>query len=115
MASYVSVEKDKTEGSIKPYQEVIRLLLEAGARFQGNVETVKGLLKAGADVNAADKFGYTPFHYAAKEGQVEVINVLLKAGANPYAADKNGRTPLHYAAWKGHVKAAKVLLKAGAK
>ena len=46
------------------------------------VETVKLLLKAGANVDAADEDGDTALTLAACNGHVEMVKLLLKAGAN---------------------------------
>ena len=59
------------------------------------------LLKAGANVDAANEYGYTPLYAAAQEGHEACVSLLLEAGANKDAADKIGFTPLHVAALKG--------------
>lgn len=55
------------------------------------------LVDAGADVNAADRFGLTPLHMAAFGASVSVVQALLDAGADPQALDSRARMPLHYA------------------
>ena len=66
----------------------------------GNVELVKMLLDAGADVNAPPAKSYrakTALQAAAERGNVELVRMLLDAGANvnaPPAAD-DGRTVLN--------------------
>jgi uncharacterized protein len=50
----------------------------------GNLESVKLLLEANADVNAAEKFrGQTALMLAANEGHAAVVKALLAAGAKP--------------------------------
>ena len=51
------------------------------------------LLKAGADVNTKDKWGWTPLHWAARKDSPAVLEVLIKAGADPRAIDIVGKTP----------------------
>lgn len=55
------------------------------------------LVARGVDVNAADGFGATALHTAAKRGYVEVVRFLAAHGANLDAADRTGHTPLDYA------------------
>jgi len=70
----------------------------------GTLEEVNNAIKAGADVNARDKNGWTPLMYAAWKNQnPEVIKVLLEAGADVNARNKYGGTPLMYAAWENKI------------
>ena len=55
------------------------------------------LIAAGAMVSAADKFGCTPLHYAARAGHLPIIKKLLDAAADPHATNKHGKTPLQVA------------------
>jgi ankyrin repeat protein len=55
------------------------------------------LLEHGVDVNAADAFGATALHTAAKRGFVHVVRFLAGHGADLNATDLGGRTPLDYA------------------
>jgi len=59
------------------------------------------LLDVGADVNAHDRFGYTPLHQAARHDDPVLLCALLDAGADPAATLTQGRlagwTPLHFA------------------
>ena len=50
----------------------------------------------GAEVNATDRKGWTPLHFAlARWPTVEIVEILLDHGADPTAADDEGATPLH--------------------
>ena len=64
---------------------------------QGDADTVRALLEAGADPNVANKGGFTPLYWATRAGHVDVVTVLLEAGADPNVANKGGFTPLYWA------------------
>jgi ankyrin repeat protein len=89
------------------------LLLQAA--YDGDAARVAELIKAGADVNAANAFGATPMGEAAKRGDTAVLKQLLQAGADPESANSDGETALMVVARTGNVDAANLLLKAGAK
>jgi uncharacterized protein len=73
------------------------------------------LLKAGANVKAANRYGITPLYLASENGDPAMLKLLLKAGADPNATVNLQETALMTAARTGNVEAAKVLLDAGAK
>ena len=59
----------------------------------GNPESVKRLLRLGADVNHQDHKGKTALHRAAKAGFTEALAILLAHGATVVIEDQNGETP----------------------
>src|SRR5205814_4668144 len=61
------------------------------------VETIRVLLGAGADINAADKNGATPLHRAVRTRSAAAAKFLLKSGADPSIRNKPGSTPFHLA------------------
>ena len=73
-------------------------------------------LEAGKDLNAWDKDGGTPLHWAARYTEhTAVISALIEAGADPNAWDKDGSTPLHWAAHNNeHLAVISALIEAGA-
>jgi ankyrin repeat protein len=81
---------------------------------QGDGEIIDRLLKAGANVSAANRYGVTPLHLAAVNGDAATIKRLLDAGANVNSLGADGETPLMTVARGGHVEAAKVLIERGA-
>jgi len=88
---------------------ILRAVLEHDAA------TVRDLVKAGADVNAARGDGVTALHAAAIDGDVEVARVLIAAGANVGASTVlTGWTPLHLAAKLGQAAFVDLLVKNGA-
>lgn len=68
--------------------------LHCAAR-EGRIEVVELLLKAGAQVNAADDHGRTPLHCAAFRGQRDVIEKLVRAGADLNLRGTEGEKPIH--------------------
>ncbi len=47
----------------------------------GDLDLVKRLISKGADVNAKDKYGKTPLHYADDEGHIYIVMYLISKGA----------------------------------
>ncbi|KAL4422282.1 hypothetical protein ABPG75_008479 [Micractinium tetrahymenae] len=64
------------------------------AAAMGKAELVARLLKAGGEVDLADKEGYTPLHMAAGYMHTSTIAALLAGGADPEQGDRQGRSPL---------------------
>lgn len=65
---------------------------------QGQAETVKALLDAGADVNFVSAGDQTsPLLMATINGQFDLALYLLERGADPRLASENGVTPLYAA------------------
>lgn len=67
-------------------------MIEAAAR--GDVEEVKKLIAAGANVNSCDYDMRTPLHLAASEGHLELVKLLVSSGATVNAADRFGNNAL---------------------
>jgi ankyrin repeat protein len=87
----------------------------ADAARSGDLETVRSLLRDGADVNAAQGDGMSALHWAAERGDAPMIEVLVRAGAEVQSATRIGEyTPLHLAARNGHPAAVQALIAAGA-
>jgi len=74
------------------------------AALRGQLDKVKELLAAGADVNYWDQETYmTALMYATSREHLDVVNELIANRANLTMADHNGATALHIAASYGHV------------
>jgi ankyrin repeat protein len=84
------------------------------AAANDDLELVRALIKAGANVKLKNQFGTSALTEAAIIGSAPIIDVLLKAGADPNFKNSDGETPLMAAARSGKVDAAKALLAAGA-
>jgi len=64
-----------------------------------SVQRIRQELDGGADINTADRRGWTPLHAAIHHGnQGNVIPFLLEMGADVNRPAKDGWTPLHMAA-----------------
>jgi len=84
------------------------------ASANGDVDLVRGLIKAGANVKLKNQFGTSALTEAGIIGSAPIIEALLKAGADPNTKNPEGETPLMAVARAGKVDAAKLLLDAGA-
>ena len=80
------------------------------AVYQDDAETVGALLRAGANVKAANRYGVTPLSLACTNGNGVIVRLLLNAGANPNDVLSGGETALMTAARTGKVDAVNALL-----
>ncbi len=110
--------------------DVIRLLVEHGARTEGRessdyhpliqaahdrrLAAAQALVDMGADIEAKNSNSQTALIYAAHENQPKSVELLIDNGADLDARDKLGNTALHYAAAKGFGEIVRLLLDAGA-
>ncbi len=79
-----------------------------------DIATADALIKAGADVKAANRYGVTPMNLAATNGSAAMIRRLLDAGVDPNTANPGGETALMTAARSGRLDAVTLLLDRGA-
>jgi uncharacterized protein len=88
--------------------------LAAAARTD-NQEQLRLLLKAGAEINAAEPDGTTALLWAVYNSSTELVQLLLKAGADPNIANSLDISPLLQASRAGNAAMIKALLASGAK
>ena len=71
------------------------------AKHRSSPQTLSVLLKAGADINAQDKFGNTAFIYIVKHPQammrLRVLDFMIDNSADPNIKNKHGKTVWDYA------------------
>ena len=84
------------------------------ASYRDDVTDADALLRAGADVNAANDLGATPLWLASLNGSAPMVHRLLEAGANPNLALMSGETPLMVAARAGAADVVQLLAAKGA-
>ena len=65
------------------------------ATSEGNLEAVRVLLQAGAEVNSVNNDGWTALHSACKWNHVEIAKLLLNGGADCNAKTNGGLSPVH--------------------
>jgi len=84
------------------------------AAHGGDDQGLAQQLKAGADVNSHDNYGWTPLRYAVRNNQPSTAYMLIEAGADVNLASKSGRTPLMSAAGNKLLDMVRMLIDAGA-
>jgi len=80
---------------------------------ENNLEAVRFLHEAGAELNVQDDFGASPLADSLRLGYLEVTEYLLGHGADPHSVDENGRTALHAAVDGGVPRLVQSVLAAG--
>lgn len=79
-----------------------------------DVDTADLLIRAGAHVRTATRYGVTPLSLAAANGNATMLEKLLEAGADANTSQPEGETALMLAARTGNVAAITMLLGHGA-
>ena len=80
----------------------------------GDVEELRRLADAGADVNSRDKHGQTGLMLAAMRGHTEVVRLLVERGADLNVTAKYKLSALMLAVLNNHTEIVHVLAEAGA-
>ncbi len=97
----------KTRSRVRPDE------LHRAAR-EGDIDGLKAALKAGVDVNARDRRGWTALMHAANKGYKLMVGPLLKAKADLDVQAADGATALFMASVHGHSEIIELLVGAGA-
>lgn len=77
------------------------------------LDLAKNLLNTVSDVNAKDKHGNSPLHYAALKGQFKLVKLLLNFGADVHVTNNLIQTPLVFAVRGQNVEIVKLLIDNG--
>lgn len=86
------------------------LVIAAG---EGDIDTVRTLLKKGVEANVSVQDGVTALMAVCTTSHVNVAEALLDAGADPNGKDDRGVTPLMGAAFSNQVSMVRLLLYRG--
>lgn len=98
---------------LKPVGNVPVIVAAAGS---GSVDTVKALLRAGANPNDTGPDGWSALMAASESGSADIVDALLRSGASVnYRRVGPGDTALMLTAQAGHQSTVRALLQAGAK
>jgi ankyrin repeat protein len=78
----------------------------------GDVQGLQAQLRAGFNPNQADRYSWTPLHYAAWYNHLDCVGALVTYGdgCDVNARTKNGSTPMHFAARTGNYNVVQLLL-----
>ena len=81
------------------------------ASINGHLQIVALLLKACADPNSCDEYGWTALMFAISKDNLQLAELLLKERANPNAHNNEGWTALMFSSENSHLQITEILLK----
>ena len=84
------------------------------AAMIGDINVMKFLIDAGADVNRNDCKGNTALLISSQQDRSDIVKLLINSGADVNIPDKTGKTALMMASEQGNDNMIVVLLKSGA-
>ena len=80
--------------------------------IRNDTAMISSLLDAGANINSANRTGFTPLHHAAESGSKEAAILLIARGANLALRNRYGQTPEQTATGLRHPEVAEILRQA---
>lgn len=96
----------------RPASEVARLFVGGtrsqrqqrlfDAALEGNVERIRALIEAGADIDARNEMGMTPIFISSMYGHLSAVKLLLSAGADLSITSNGGSSCLDAAVAQEH-------------
>ncbi len=72
------------------------------AAGSGDLKSIRACIKAGVNIDAKNKYGFTALMYGTYYNHPDIVRVLLENGANLNARDSYGRTALDLAEKSGY-------------
>lgn len=82
------------------------------ASHNGYIKIAKLLIDNKADINLADKVGYTPLILASSAGHSNIVKILIKSNADVNISNSYGENALHVASYKLNAEIVKELIDA---
>ncbi len=82
------------------------------AAIRNDTAMIRALLDAGANINSANRTGFTPLHHAAEAGSKEAAILLITNGANLTLRNMHEQTPEQTATTSHHSEIAEILRQA---
>jgi ankyrin repeat protein len=77
---------------------------------KNDVEALDGFIYVGVGLDAKNRQGWTPLHWAIESGHHKMVTMLLSAGADINIKAFDGKTPLHWAVKKEEPKILEILI-----
>lgn len=105
----------EAKGTVKVDDQIIEetsALWAAAAK--GEMDVVKCLVKAGANVNSKTKTNSTPLRATAYDGRIDIVSYLVEHGAEVNVKNNFDNTPLMVACYNGHRTVVSYLIEKGA-
>jgi len=83
------------------------------AVYANNINKIRELVAAGADINKENKYGKTPLEIAVSSGNLDMVRLLVELGADINKENKYNRTPLEIAISSGKIDMLRLLVELG--